>query len=120
MQDWNKQLALKVYMHPGDLALLLPQDKVPAENVEKDLVRLGLNQVQWVPDASILLGGCVLRSAEGGLDARLQTQLEALRVVFLEARNARQLEMCTSDGSVFIATPRKRAGRRASDQGVVP
>lgn len=128
LRDWNKRVALKVHMHPNDLALLqqetLPSDSAdenpataqPAsESIAAELERMGHNQVQWVPDASIVLGGCVLRSSEGGMDARLQTQLEALRSVFLEVRQTQQLAMRTRVDGAPAPVPRKRAGRRASD-----
>lgn len=128
LRDFNLRVALKVHVHPDDLALLqheqLPLNGV-AENqadssaivdgVDAELERMGHNQVQWVPDTNIAMGGCVLRSSEGGLDARLQTQLESLRSVFVEVRNARKLTMRGVDGNVPAPVPRKRAGRRASD-----
>lgn len=126
--EWNKRVALKVHMHPNDLALL-QQETIPSgsadedpvtaqpasESIEVELERLGHNQVQWVPDASIVLGGCVLRSSEGGLDARLQTQLEALRSVFLEVRKTQQLAVRAGVDNAPTPVPRKRTGRRASD-----
>ena len=35
-------------------------------------------QVEWVTDASVAAGGCLVDTTAGGLDARLETQLSAL------------------------------------------
>lgn len=42
--------------------------------------------VSWVADDSIELGGCVVETDGGGLDARLETQLERIRTALLAAR----------------------------------
>ncbi len=42
--------------------------------------------VSWVADDSIELGGCVVETDGGGLDARLETQLERMRAALLAAR----------------------------------
>ena len=42
--------------------------------------------VSWVADDSIELGGCVVETDGGGLDARLETQLERMRTALLAAR----------------------------------
>lgn len=42
--------------------------------------------ISWVADDSIELGGCVVETDGGGLDARLETQLERMRTALLAAR----------------------------------
>ena len=42
--------------------------------------------VSWVADDSIELGGCVVETDGGGLDARLETQIERMRAALLAAR----------------------------------
>ena len=42
--------------------------------------------VSWVADDSIELGGCVVETDGGALDARLETQIERMRAALLAAR----------------------------------
>ena len=42
--------------------------------------------ISWLADDSIELGGCVVETDGGGLDARLETQLERMRAALLAAR----------------------------------
>lgn len=75
---------IAVRLHPGDLAALqsagaLDADLVPGASVH------------WAADKSIELGGCVVETEGGTLDARLETQLERLRAALLAARGARDL-----------------------------
>ena len=72
-----------VRSHPHDLATL--QDDV-AFNAEFD--RAG-SRVQWIADAAIQTGGCLLETATGSLDARLETQMQQLRDTLLQTRAAR-------------------------------
>ncbi len=66
-----------VHVHPDDLPL----------------VSQGAGQVgeswRWVGDDSVQLGGLVLRSAQGTLDARLEVQLAALAEALLTVRRNR-------------------------------
>lgn len=100
LRDWHSRAALTVCMHPDDLRLLhvgalaadvahASADSPKTGGIDCDLEQLGHHQVQWIADPTIDLGGCVLRSPEGGLDARLQTQLEALRTLLLAVRSRR-------------------------------
>lgn len=69
-----------VHLHPDDLALLQrAQSDVPS-------ARWASGDVQWIASPEIALGGCVLQSPEGGLDARFETQLNALRDLLLQSR----------------------------------
>lgn len=74
----NKE-RLVVRLHAADLSALrdagalngiLPADKA----------------VSWVADSSIELGGCVVETDGGGLDARLETQIDRMRTALLAAR----------------------------------
>ena len=68
-----------VRLHPRDLAMLEDAgalDKVLASGAA----------VAWSADQSIALGGCILDTGHGDLDARLETQLERLRATLVEAR----------------------------------
>lgn len=69
-----------VHLHPDDLATLRrepAQDEVFAND-----------DIQWIADAEMVLGGCIVCSPEGGLDARLEAQLEVLRHLLLRSRAA--------------------------------
>lgn len=71
---------LTLHLHPQDLAM-----------VQSDLQALGevqpARELRFAPDESIELGGCVLTSPQGGLDARIETQLARLGEVFRRARD---------------------------------
>lgn len=70
-----------IHLHPDDLALLRKHGE-PAQDLPGGVA------VQWVADANVLLGGCIVQSPEGGLDARFETQLDALRELLLQTRAA--------------------------------
>ena len=70
-----------IHMHPDDLALLRK-----AQDAAQELP--GGNAVQWIADPKVLLGGCIVQTPEGGLDARFETQLDALRELLLQTRAA--------------------------------
>ncbi|NEX63027.1 FliH/SctL family protein [Noviherbaspirillum galbum] len=67
---------LTVWLHPEDLALLQQGTALPAD----------LAQAQWKADPAIAAGGCMIETARGTLDARLDIQLEAFRAGMLAAR----------------------------------
>lgn len=70
-----------VHLHPGDLAAL-------DEALGSAASRPGGAEVQWIASSEVALGGCVLQTAEGGLDARIETQLQMLRDLLLQERAA--------------------------------
>jgi flagellar biosynthesis/type III secretory pathway protein FliH len=74
-QDWT--VDLKVHVHPEDLAAL-------------HQAGLASSTWRWIGDPSVAMGGVVLRSDAGSLDARLGTQLEALRQRLVAARERRR------------------------------
>lgn len=67
---------LTVRLHPADCALMA------AAELE------GGAPLRYVPDAGVELGGCLIDSPAGTLDARLEYQLEQLRQALLQARGA--------------------------------
>jgi flagellar assembly protein FliH len=69
---------LSVHIHPDDLAALT-QELDSRETPWR-----------WVGDPAVQLGGVVLRSPEGSLDARLETQTAALRDALLRLRRERK------------------------------
>jgi len=70
-----------IHMHPDDLAML-QRGQGPIEGLP------GGPDVQWIASTEVALGGCVLHAPEGGLDARFETQLAALRDTLLQTRAA--------------------------------
>jgi flagellar assembly protein FliH len=68
-----------LHLHPDDLAFLKGDAAVALEPAW-----------QWVADDTVKLGGVVVRSAGGSLDARLETQLGALAKALLQARAQRR------------------------------
>lgn len=67
-----------VRIAPADLAYVDP------EQMRKELGRMV--SLRLVPDEGVLLGGCIVESAVGTLDARLEVQIARLREVLLAAR----------------------------------
>ena len=43
----------------------------------------GVQDIPWVADEQVQLGGCIVRTTQGSLDARLETQLAALQELLL-------------------------------------
>jgi flagellar assembly protein FliH len=82
---------LAVHVHPDDLAALLLEAGQDGERPWR-----------WVGDMAVQLGGVVLRSPEGSLDARLETQLAALGDALLAVRRNRKLA-AESDTAAALA-----------------
>ena len=81
VQQALKHLAgrpVAVHLHPDDLGAL-----GPAASSAQDPVR-------WFADTSVAMGGAVLRSSDGSLDARLETQLQALHERLMTVRAAQR------------------------------
>jgi flagellar assembly protein FliH len=73
-----------VHLHPQDLAA-----------VEADLPSLLAphpgRKLELLADERVALGGCVFSSPNGGLDARIETQLARLGEVFRRARSGQEI-----------------------------
>ncbi len=70
---------LAVRLHPADLSIL--QDAGGLDGtLPSGMV------VSWMGDKDIALGGCVVETDGGELDARLETQIEKLRSLLVAAR----------------------------------
>lgn len=69
-----------VHLHPDDLPAV--RDSAHGSDAEHQAAE----EIQWVADATIAAGGCILQSPQGGLDARFDTQLRALRDLLLQSR----------------------------------
>ncbi|TWD85736.1 flagellar assembly protein FliH [Variovorax beijingensis] len=81
MDRLRSRKLVAIHMHPDDLAMLQQ-----GQNLSQGLP--GGADVQWVASADVALGGCILQSPEGGLDARFESQLAALRELLLQTRAA--------------------------------
>lgn len=71
---------LMVRLAPGDFYLLLQQQS------EQGMERSAPN-VELIPDERVSMGGCILETSGGSLDGRIETQMEMLRTVLLQARH---------------------------------
>ncbi|MFM2450599.1 MAG: hypothetical protein RIS44_3049 [Pseudomonadota bacterium] len=98
-KTWPADADLIIHLHPDDLQHLrsaAADDFVDSsranmlDNLSADLERRVRPPLQWVADASLGVGGCVLRSSKGGLDARLTVQMDSLRDVLLDVRAQRR------------------------------
>lgn len=71
-----------VRLHPADLAALRDTGALDTS------LASGV-AASWVADDAITLGGCVLETDSGELDARLETQVDRLRATLLAARGTK-------------------------------
>ena len=72
---------MALHVNPKDL-IILQSDPEFAEWFRQN----GATSVPWVTDEQVDPGGCLVRSSQGSLDARMETQLLALREVLLRER----------------------------------
>lgn len=81
LSEFRQHEPLVLLMHPQDLAL-----------VQQALPELGINpeQTQLRADPSLKMGGCLVESAVGTLDASLETQFSRLRDLFLQVRRGEE------------------------------
>lgn len=88
-QSWHGRSALEVHIHPEDLEMLQIQGNVTEKSTLEGHVAGG-PALRWVADSKVVMGGCLLQSAEGALDARLELQMEVLRNSLLRTRAERK------------------------------
>lgn len=74
---------LEQHGSPGVLFHVHPHD---AELLQRADDASGAASACWVADADVALGGCIVKSPVGALDARLETMLAACKSTLLEAR----------------------------------
>ena len=79
-----------IHVHPRDLGHLCADESLAAWLAPRLAEGASAHDaaVPWVADESVELGGCIVRSTEGSLDARLATQLTALTQWLARARGA--------------------------------
>ncbi|MDR3018772.1 MAG: hypothetical protein LBV56_25345 [Delftia acidovorans] len=89
VQAWHGRRPLSVHVHPDDLDAL--QSDAPLRQMLSASGFTAERQtLRWVADPEVQLGGCLLRSEEGALDARLEVQLQALRASLAQTREVRR------------------------------
>ncbi|RSZ56382.1 hypothetical protein HF313_22310 [Massilia atriviolacea] len=72
-----------VRLHPGDLSALRGAGALDEALPSGTLVT-------WSADKNVVLGGCIVETESGELDARLETQLDRLRAALVAARGLPQ------------------------------
>lgn len=87
----NRRL-VAIHLHPDDLAVLEKAGTAPATGGDRD-------GVQWIASNEVELGGCIVQSPEGGLDARFETQLQALRELLQRGRATARASIPASIGA---------------------
>jgi flagellar assembly protein FliH len=110
LSQFGPRQLLEVRVHPADLQCLA-NDEVTGAWLRQ---REGGGRAQIVADAGVELGGMVLRSPAGRLDARLETQLAALRHALTAARAER------SSARASAAQDERTARTAAPAQGGQP
>lgn len=85
IKHWVQQAQLSVLRHEKVVVRLHPADLAALQGTTV-LDGVAADAVSWVADKSLQMGGCVLETERGGLDARLETQVQGLRAALLAAR----------------------------------
>ncbi len=75
MAQLSGSALLAVRMNEADLRILLGDE-------QGRRLQAAAPRVKWVADSSVAAGGCLLDTAAGSLDARLETQLATLRALW--------------------------------------
>lgn len=87
LAHWRGKAALEIHVHPDDLKWLEADNDLQARFAGRTH-----HTIRWVAGADVALGGCMVRSSEGALDARLEVQLEAFKSMLLQTRASRRAE----------------------------
>ncbi|MBL8515552.1 MAG: hypothetical protein JNM76_01175 [Betaproteobacteria bacterium] len=86
LQEWRSRRPVTILLNPDDFALLQGPPGRLAKLIE-DIPEAKSRISEWLPDPAIEWGGCVIRSVAGGLDARLDFQLQVLKEALAKARS---------------------------------
>lgn len=87
------QGALTLHLHPSDAQLLDESRAAGQLPLASDL------PVRWRADPRVVLGGCILAAAGGGIDARLETILEQCKAGLLQGRADRAAARAGKEGA---------------------
>lgn len=99
--DLMKQ-ALARRKEQGTITLCVAPEQFEFVEAAKDELALSVDsqaELQIVPDPTVRGGGCVIRSAYGSIDARVDTQLESIREELLQIAAHSSDEGATADGA---------------------
>lgn len=107
VQAWHGRRPLSVHVHPDDLEAL-QADAQLRQMLSASGFTADRQTLRWVADPGVQLGGCLLRSEEGALDARLEVQMQALRSTLTQAREVRR--QVQHDQAVAAGGPLKPTG----------
>lgn len=81
LTEFRQHEPLVLLLHPQDLALV--QHALPELGIDPE-------QTQLRADSSLKMGGCMIESAAGTLDASLETQFSRLREALLQVRRGEE------------------------------
>jgi flagellar assembly protein FliH len=79
LQHLSERQRVRLRVHPLDLHLLTQSKQMLVNGVD------GLSELELVPDTRLGLGGCVVETTTGTIDARLSTQLREIAFHLLNA-----------------------------------
>ncbi|MFK9090583.1 FliH/SctL family protein [Bacillus salipaludis] len=77
---FKEKESITVCVHPDDF------DFIQSQRIHLIAVVNGETEIKVIPDYSVSLKGCIIRTAYGSVDARIDTQIEEIKRVILEAR----------------------------------
>lgn len=78
IEQLNEAQHINIALHPQDWAIL--QETGFTETIKQ------YTQLQFTPDAQLLLGGCVVSSEHGLFDASIERQIDNLKQVLLQMK----------------------------------
>lgn len=78
---------ITVCVHPDDFEF------IQGHRAHLNAVVNGETEIKILPDHSVSEKGCVIRTAFGSVDARIDTQMEEIKKVLLEARREQEIEI---------------------------
>jgi flagellar assembly protein FliH len=79
--------SITVCVHPNDF------DLIQAERSHLVAMVNGDTEIKIIPDHSVSPKGCIIRTAYGSVDARIDTQIEEIKKVILEVRRVTDSEI---------------------------
>jgi len=77
---FKEKESITVCVHPDDF------DFIQSQRIHLIAVVNGETEIKIIPDYSVSVKGCIIRTAYGSVDARIDTQIEEIKKVILEAR----------------------------------
>ncbi|WP_312470801.1 FliH/SctL family protein [Neobacillus sp.] len=77
---FKEKESITVCVHPDDF------DFIQSQRIHLIAVVNGETEIKVIPDHSVSPKGCIIRTAYGSVDARIDTQIEEIKRVILEAR----------------------------------